>query len=1007
LAGGVPHREASEGGEPPLGSHEEVMPAGDANGGSVFLCHNNSDKEAVKRIADALELEFGTRYFLDAYAIPVGVEFLEWIERSLAASSGCAIFLGAKGWGPTHLWEAEKALARYRQDSGYKLIPVALPGIAQADAAKLGSGKIFQQMNWADFTQGLGDKDSLTKLNAALTGGELPQHRGPARLTPYQVRRDAERWEKSERKDKSILYRGAQLSQAEQLLQANPDYMVVDEIAPFLTASNRRQRAFWQRTALTGGVAAALILLLAVAAVIGYFVAEDRRSASVSRQLSIVSQDAPDPARSLLAATRAILTARTPEAEGNLIHQLYEWRHLRRIVRADNYVSSLTIRADSGEIVVAADSARIEAWAADGSEHRDLLKGQKSNFVATSVAADPGGGLWVGRADGSLELFVNDASDNSGIASVAVLPTDVQVGVGQDPRISVIEAQDSIAAVGSARGRLSLIDQKDHSILLGFDEDYGEITSLSFDNAGRWLAVGTADSVVLIVDVLHLKIVERIPRFGGRIIGVGFYGRDTQLLVVAAEGRLSSVRYRDGEWVTSYVNDLPPLGLAAEVSRQGLIALGDALGNVFLFDSIGSAHSFGSHRGHSDAITALVFSRDEKSLVSASSNGSVDIWDIDGKLGPASDLPPMPVEPAYLTEDATGNLVAAGLGHRKAGIWKLDNGTWREITDLISDATNIIGPTVFDQVRASSPDGFVPLQEQEIPIIALAANGQRAVWATRSGYVVAQDLVRKIATVLPRSLVGQLASITLNADGAIIALLPSDDDHIEVFHLGAEMEVDDHDVLDLKSDVRSIALDDPGGTLAVGFSDGRIGLWKSTGDVLNAPVQIHSAPVAGMVFSRARQSLFSYGSGGGGVDRTVAVSDLPNMSPSVRLQARQVSGSVSSMAVGSLANILAAADNDGNVLLWTLDELRFSTALKAGSSYIAAVAFNEHQRRLITFSGDGSFLTWNLDVDYLMALACTKANRDLSEDEWRELLPDDTFQSTCEEPGSVGRQQLP
>lgn len=57
----------------------------------VFLCHNSKDKDFVREIADAIELETGTPVFLDVFAIPVGEAFLPWIERALAESSGCAI----------------------------------------------------------------------------------------------------------------------------------------------------------------------------------------------------------------------------------------------------------------------------------------------------------------------------------------------------------------------------------------------------------------------------------------------------------------------------------------------------------------------------------------------------------------------------------------------------------------------------------------------------------------------------------------------------------------------------------------------------------------------------------------------------------------------------------------------------------------------------------------------------------------------------------------------------
>jgi hypothetical protein len=44
--------------------------------GIVFLCHNSTDKPFIKQIADALELEFGRKFFLDVYAIPTGQAFV-------------------------------------------------------------------------------------------------------------------------------------------------------------------------------------------------------------------------------------------------------------------------------------------------------------------------------------------------------------------------------------------------------------------------------------------------------------------------------------------------------------------------------------------------------------------------------------------------------------------------------------------------------------------------------------------------------------------------------------------------------------------------------------------------------------------------------------------------------------------------------------------------------------------------------------------------------------------
>jgi len=188
----------------------------------VFLCHNSADKPLIKEIADRLELDFGVLHFLDAFDIPTGEAFRIWIERALQESTGCAIFLGASGWGPTHRWEAEQTIARRAVDSDFRLIPVALPGIRDEDMNALGDGSLFRDLNWADLRNGIDDQDGLDKLYSALTGSALPEGRGPARLTPYQVRRDAARWKKSLQRDRSILYRGAQLEHAERLTRTFP-----------------------------------------------------------------------------------------------------------------------------------------------------------------------------------------------------------------------------------------------------------------------------------------------------------------------------------------------------------------------------------------------------------------------------------------------------------------------------------------------------------------------------------------------------------------------------------------------------------------------------------------------------------------------------------------------------------------------------------------------------------------------------------------------------------------
>jgi WD40 repeat protein len=230
----------------------------------TFLCHNSADKPFVKEMADRLELDFGVLHFLDVFDIPTGEAFRVWIERSLGDSTGCAIFLGANGWGPTHLWEAQMAIRRHAADTAFRLIPVALPGIREGDMAALDGGNVFRDLNWADFRSGADDQNALDKLYATLTGFVSSQGMGPARLTPYQVRRDAARWTKSGQHETSVLYRGAQLEEAEQLTRKVPDLAAKAEIGPFLLASARRQRQTWLWAALIACTVALLLIAFVI-----------------------------------------------------------------------------------------------------------------------------------------------------------------------------------------------------------------------------------------------------------------------------------------------------------------------------------------------------------------------------------------------------------------------------------------------------------------------------------------------------------------------------------------------------------------------------------------------------------------------------------------------------------------------------------------------------------------------------------------------------------------------
>lgn len=73
----------------------------------VFLCHNSSDKEAVKKIGRKLQ-EAGLAPWLDAWHLEAGQRWRGELESQLGSIHCAAVFIGRDGMGP---WQDLEAAA--------------------------------------------------------------------------------------------------------------------------------------------------------------------------------------------------------------------------------------------------------------------------------------------------------------------------------------------------------------------------------------------------------------------------------------------------------------------------------------------------------------------------------------------------------------------------------------------------------------------------------------------------------------------------------------------------------------------------------------------------------------------------------------------------------------------------------------------------------------------------------------------------------------------------------
>jgi hypothetical protein len=93
----------------------------------VFLSHSSADKPAVEELARRLAKE-GIQAWLDTWQLIPGDPWQPAIEKALAESETCAVFVGPSAFGPWQNEEMRAAIDRRARESGrsFRVIPVLL-----------------------------------------------------------------------------------------------------------------------------------------------------------------------------------------------------------------------------------------------------------------------------------------------------------------------------------------------------------------------------------------------------------------------------------------------------------------------------------------------------------------------------------------------------------------------------------------------------------------------------------------------------------------------------------------------------------------------------------------------------------------------------------------------------------------------------------------------------------------------------------------------------------------
>jgi len=945
----------------------------------VFLCHNSRDKALIRQVADGLKLEFDLPYFLDVHDIPTGEAFMPWIENALSTCGGCAIFLGANGWGETHFWEATRALDRYRVDPHFKIIPVALPGISEDDMNRLGSGTLFQEVNWADFRNGPVDMEAIQKLRAAMLGKPWSKEQGQARLTPYLVRRDALRWEESRRKDRSILYRGGQLIEANALLATQSDLMNGETVFAFLNesgvAQSRRQRLMTSIAVLGAGV----IGFLAVRAEYESRLAQVRFVGAEARQAS-------SPDTGVLLAAQATVLSNTPEAYGALIERLDAQPYLRQVVRiGDKEISTIAFNPLGSYLYVGTRDAKIEAIDLN-TMRRTNGPAIESNAVAMDID-DQTGELWVGAENGIVYVTRSQPpyQNNEQVGSKGLPITSLQI----DPTGRWV-------AAGNYDHKIMLIDRVRRTIIWTHTTTEQRITALSFSADGEQIAAGNNGGTI---DIFESKNGNHV-----RTVSTASTG-EPRARQFARNGDL---RAADGDrtyW--EFTNDksngirttMPMPGPSAvalgprvergPMKRLDLVVRGFGSGDLALPPPHNAVDQPTVVHAHARTVSTVALSHDGRLAASGASDGTVALWDFQqrsplfaAESSPVGSI----VDVAY---DKTNQPVVVTSSEDYAGLSAPASTGWKVLTDLQELTTRRAGSqSVVAAEQKPDSEGFVPIPEKVICAWAFAPGLTHFAWATRGGGLLWSALPLSDA---PRVLLSRGAPITmlgLSKSGHMLYALEGNTSLMS-YDLTSPTPRTAH--YSFRSAVRAfvpvangevmVALDDQ--TLRrINFADGP--------PKENLSIQLN-VTVGKMAFDSESGLLVVAGAGSSaGID--VGIIDGTSYR---RLHSRRMGGAATALALARSAGLIIAGDYEGRLHLWDMKSMVPMASLQVSPSALTAIAISQDGHELTVSSQDGEVLRMSLDRDRWLAKACSLAGRELTHPEWAAVVPGSKPKAVC------------